>query len=230
MSSWWVQDLYHQGRVVELVSWIFWVIFSITMHELAHGWAALWQGDDTPRRLGRMTMNPLVHMGPWSLVVFAVIGIAWGVMPVDPSQFRSGRTGRVYVSGAGPAMNIILCFLALTLLILWLAVGPQGSEVYRPVAVFLWTGGWLNIILAVLNLLPFPPLDGSSILAGLSWRMHRLYQHPQAQMAGLFFILLVFFTGVFDRAFAACMIPAVVYVDVAGALLGSPPVFDVVYG
>jgi len=230
MSSWWVHDLYQQGRVIELISWIFWVIFSITMHELAHGWAALWQGDDTPRRLQRMTMNPLVHMGPWSLVIFAVIGIAWGVMPADPSRFRSGRRGRVYVSGAGPAMNIVLCFLALTLLIVWLAFGPRGSEVYRGVAVFLWTGGWLNIILAILNLLPIPPLDGASVLAGLSWRMYRLYQHPQAQMAGMLFILLVFFTGIFDFAFRACTIPAVLYVDVAGALFGSPPVFDVVYG
>ncbi|MDY7109568.1 MAG: site-2 protease family protein [Planctomycetota bacterium] len=230
MSSWWVHDLYQQGRTVELVSWVFWVILSITLHELAHGWAALWQGDDTPRRLGRMTMNPVVHMGPWSLLVFAVIGIAWGVMPVDPSRFRWGRKGRVVVSGAGPAMNLALCFAALTLLIIWLAVGPRGDNLYRNVAVFLWTGGWLNIILAVLNLMPVPPLDGSSILSGLSRRMYRLYQHPQAPLAGMLFIMLVFFTGIFDRAFGACMIPAFLYVDLAGALFGSPPVWDVVYG
>jgi Zn-dependent protease len=177
-----------------------------------------------------MTMNPLVHMGPWSLLVFAVIGIAWGMMPVDPSRFRWGRRGRIVVSGAGPAMNIALCFAALTLLIIWLAVGPRGSAFYRNVAVFLWTGGWLNIILAVLNLLPVPPLDGASILGGLSWRMYRLYQHPQAQLAGFFFIMLVFFTGIFGDAVGYCTIPAVLYVDLAGSLFGSPPVRDVVYG
>jgi Zn-dependent protease len=151
-------------------------------------------------------------------------------MPVDPSRFRWGRKGRVVVSGAGPAMNIALCFAALTLLIIWLAVGPQGGNLYRNVAVFLWTGGWLNILLAALNLLPVPPLDGSSILSGLSRRMYRLYQHPQAQLAGLLFIMLVFFTGMFDSAFRACRMPAVLYVDLAGALLGNPPLWKVFAG
>ena len=57
---------------------VFWVIFSIVMHELAHGWAALWQGDDTPRRMGHMTINPMVHMGPWSLLMFAMSGFECG--------------------------------------------------------------------------------------------------------------------------------------------------------
>ena len=79
--SWWVHHVVETRGAVVLVAWIFWVILSIVLHELAHGWAALWQGDDTPRRLGRMTMNPLVHMGGTSLLIFAIIGIAWGVMP-----------------------------------------------------------------------------------------------------------------------------------------------------
>ena len=98
--TWWVHQLYQDGRVVELISWVFWVILSITLHELAHGWAALWQGDDTPRRMHRMTANPLVHMGGWSLLLFAVVGIAWGVMPTDPSRYRWRRRGRIVVAGA----------------------------------------------------------------------------------------------------------------------------------
>ena len=116
MGTWWVHDLYLQGRTVELISWIFWVIFSIVLHELSHGWAALWQGDDTPRRLGHMTANPIVHMGGLSLLVFALIGIAWGVMPTDPSRYRWGRRGRVFVAAAGPAMNVALSLIALTTL------------------------------------------------------------------------------------------------------------------
>jgi Zn-dependent protease len=227
MSSWWVHDLYQQGRVIELISWIFWVIFSITMHELSHGWAALWQGDDTPRRLQRMTMNPLVHMGPWSLVIFAVIGIAWGVMPVDPGRFRWGRRGRIIVSGAGPAMNLLLCFLALTLLILWLALGPKGTEVYDGVGVFLWTGGWLNIVLALFNLLPVPPLDGASVLAGLSWRMYQLYQRPQAQMLGMFLVLILFMTGFWTIIFRIGRAVTELYVfDLGGWVFGysTPPI------
>ncbi len=108
---WWVHELWQAGMVVELVSWIVWVLFSIVLHELAHGWAALWQGDDTPRRLDRMTINPLVHMQGMSLIAFAIIGIAWGVMPTDPSRYRWGRRGRVVVSGAGPAMNVGLALV-----------------------------------------------------------------------------------------------------------------------
>ena len=227
--GWWVHDLYQSGRIVVLVSWIFWVIFSISMHELAHGWAALWQGDQTPRRLGRMTLNPLVHMGGMSLLVFAVIGIAWGAMPVDPSRFRWGRRGRVVVSAAGPAMNLLLAVAALTLLVGWLAVGPSGGNFRSNLATFLYTGGWLNILLAFFNLLPIPPLDGSSILSGLSFRAYRFYQQPQAVMIGMFVLLAVFFMTPIGGAFwGGARLIAVLYVEVPGKLLGSPSLFDVI--
>ena len=178
--SWWVHDLYQAGRTVELVAWIFWVIGSIVLHELAHGWAALAQGDDTPRRLGHMTINPLVHMGAASMVVFAIIGIAWGVMPTDPSRYRWGRKGRIVVAAAGPAMNIALALLLLTAHVVWLRVGPTDQLLYANLGTFLFIGGWLNVVLAAFNLLPVPPLDGATILSGLSGRASRLYQHPQA--------------------------------------------------
>ncbi len=228
--QWWVHDLFQRGLIVELISWIFWVIFSITMHELAHGWAALWQGDDTPRRLNRLTANPLVHMGGMSLVVFLIIGIAWGVMPVDPSRFRWGRRGRVVVSAAGPAMNLLLASVALTLLVGWLALGPQGGNLSRNVAIFLFTGGWLNILLAFFNLLPIPPLDGSSILAGLSVRAYRYYAQPQAAMIGMFiFMAVYYFTPIGGLIWGGSRVLAMVFVDVPGGFFGSPSVFDVVY-
>ena len=227
--SWWVHDLYQSGRIVVLISWIFWVIFSISMHELAHGWAALWQGDQTPRRLGHMTVNPLVHMGGTSLLVFAIIGIAWGAMPVDPSRFRWGRRGRVVVSAAGPAMNLLLAFAALTLLVGWLAVGPGGGNLHSNLATFLFTGGWLNILLAFFNLLPIPPLDGSSILSGLSFRAYRFYQKPQAVMIGMFVLLVVFFMTPIGNAFwVGSKRIAERFVEEPGKLLGSPSLFDVV--
>ncbi|MCH8164678.1 MAG: site-2 protease family protein [Planctomycetes bacterium] len=226
--NWWVHNLYQAGQTVELFSWIFWVISSIVLHELAHGWAALWQGDDTPRRLGRMTVNPLVHMGGMSLLMFAVIGIAWGVMPVDSSRFRWGRHGRVVVSAAGPAMNLLLTATALTLLVIWLAVGPHGTNLYRNLAIFLFTGGWLNIVLALLNLLPIPPLDGSSILSGLSLRAYRFFQQPQAAMFGMFVLLAIFFmTPIGDLLWIGSKLVAGLCVDLPGAALGSPPLFDV---
>ena len=227
MMNWWVHDLYQRGQVVELVSWIFWVILSITLHELAHGWCAIWQGDQTPRRLGRMTANPVVHMGAMSLLIFLLIGIAWGVMPVDPSRFRWGRKGRIAVAAAGPAMNLLLALVVLTLLAVWLAVGPAQSKLYETLAVFLFMGGWLNILLCFFNLLPIPPLDGSTILGGLSWRAYQLYQNPQAVMFGMFVLMVIFFVtpigGLFWRG---ADVIAAGYVGLLGVLLGNPS-FDV---
>ena len=226
--TWWVHDLLQQGRTVELISWIFWVVFAITLHELAHGWVAIWQGDDTPRRLNRMTLNPLVHMGGMSLLMLAIIGIAWGVMPTEPGKYRWRRKGRAVVAVAGPAMNILLAFASLSLLIVWLKIGPTNASVYNNLAIFLWTGGWLNILLAVFNMLPIPPLDGSSVLSGLSYRCYVWFQNPKAQLFGMFAVLAIFFSGIGGLIFGVLRIPALIYVQTLGAVLGNPSLFDVI--
>ena len=220
MSGWGVHDVYQQsGGPIILVSWIFWVIFSITLHELAHGWAAIWQGDDTPVRHGRMTMNPLVHMGWPSLIMFALIGIAWGMMPVNPNRFRWRRWGDVFVSGAGPAMNILLAVIALTSAALWQHYGPDAEPLQENVTNFLFMGGWLNLLMAAFNLLPIPPLDGSSILMGLSRRFYRLYQHPQAQMVGMFVLLAIFLSGIGGLFFGKFIQISHAYVQMLVSLL-----------
>lgn len=225
--SWWAHDAYQAGGIIALLSRVFWVIFSITLHELGHGWAALWQGDDTPRRFGRMTLNPVVHMGLPSLLVFALCGIAWGAMPVDPSRFRWGRRGRIVVSAAGPAVNLALALGCVLLAVAWLALGPRGSNVYGNLAGFLFTGGWLNFLLAAFNLMPFPPLDGANMLAGLSLRLYQLYHHPNAQLFGMAALLVIFFmTPIGSYMGAACYLAALILVDVPGAMLGSPPIHD----
>ena len=197
MGGWWVHDLWNAGRGTELVAWIFWVIFSITLHELAHGWAALWEGDDTPRVTGHMSANPVVHMGLPSMVLFLIIGIAWGMMPVNPYKFRHGKWGRILVSFAGPAMNLLIAFGVLT--VLGFVIDPFTEQ--TDVETFLLTGGFLNLILFALNMLPVPPLDGSNILANLSNTVARWYSHPQAQMAGLLLFFLLIMTNMFDVVF-----------------------------
>ncbi|MAT82556.1 MAG: site-2 protease family protein [Phycisphaerae bacterium] len=207
MTGWWVHNAFVNGGAIMLVAWIFWVLFSITMHELAHGWAAIWEGDMTPRELGRMTANPIVHMGGLSLLVFAAIGIAWGMMPVNPSRFRHRRWGDAIVAAAGPAMNILLAFACLTASGVWAGLsGPPPTNEVEPSwqeqgQLFLLIGGWLNLVLCLLNLIPVPPLDGSRILASCSWKIRELYRHPQAQFAGLFLFLLIFWGGIADGAF-----------------------------
>jgi Zn-dependent protease len=194
-SGWWIADLWQAGQTVQLVSWVFWVIASICLHELGHGVAALWEGDDTPRRLGHMTWNPMVHMGTTSILAFILIGFAWGLMPVNPYNFRHRRWGDAIVSAAGPLVNLVLAFVLLTSAGLWAGLvssAPDAAVWQTNVEIFLLSGGWLNLVLLALNLLPFPPLDGSRILASV-WRGYgELIMKPQAQFAGLAVFVVVF--------------------------------------
>src|SRR5262245_39838763 len=110
-THWWVADAWNAGPI-HLLAWVFWVIFSIVLHELAHGWTAIRCGDRTPIETGHMTWNPVVHMGQASLVMFALVGIAWGAMPINPANFR-GRYDNARVALAGPSMNVLLFVIAL---------------------------------------------------------------------------------------------------------------------
>lgn len=219
VSGWWVHDFYQSGDTVLLLSLIFWVIFSICLHELAHGWAAIWQGDNTPRELGRMTMNPMVHMGPMSLLVFALIGIAWGLMPTNPARYRWKRRGHIVVSAAGPAMNILIAFVALTIAGIWRAFVGTETDFTDNVGMFFWAGGWINIVLAGFNLLPIPPLDGSGILSGLSFRCYQLFRSENAMMFSFFVLIVLYMTKAFSMLFAVAAIIADTYASFVRAIL-----------
>ncbi len=226
--NWWVSDFAQAGLYIQLISWIFWVLLSITLHELAHGWAAIWQGDDTPIRMQRMSANPVVHMGLHSLVIFALCGIAWGMMPVNRYNFRDGHKGDIYVSAAGPAMNLLIAAVCLVVLTLWGRFVPAGSALAGNVATFLYLGIALNLILAPLNLLPIPPLDGSHILAGFSPYFRELFGRPQAQLFGMFaFIAIFFMTPIGGIFIGYCWRGATALVNLAGGLVGNPPIHQV---
>ena len=200
--------IYNDLGPAAAAAFLFWGIFSITMHELGHGWAAIWQGDNTPRVYGRMTLNPIVHMGWTSLILLAVAGIAWGMMPTNPGSYRWGRRGRIVVSGAGPAVNVILwlgCWTALGLLLgkymdeagnIGRAIRglPEGTD--RQLAIFLLIGGNLNGMLALFNMLPLPPFDGASIVAGFSRTYYRWMHNPRVASAGFFIVIVAMFSGV----------------------------------
>lgn len=222
VSGWWVHNLFEQGGAPLVATWVIWVIGSIVLHELAHGWAALWQGDETPRELDRMTINPMVHMGPWALLMFALIGITWGLMPTDPSRYRWGRRGRIVVSAAGPAMNLLLAFVALTVLGLWQGVASPSGQVADRLVQFLTIGGFLNLALAMFNLLPVPPLDGSGILAGASFTWYRWSQNPQVALYSMLALMVLFFMGGFGGVlFGAAADASNAYADwVSGMLRG----------
>ena len=214
MPGWWVSNLLDQpnGQVL-LVSWIFWVIFSICLHELAHGIAAIWLGDRTPIETGHMTWSPLTHMGTNSLIAFAILGIAWGLMPVDPTRIR-GRYGDALVAAAGPACNLALCVLAAVGCAVWLRYVPDTiGPVYENVADFLFYGSMLNLLLMAFNLIPAPPLDGSRIVGSFFPAFNRLFMTEKGGLVALGIFAAVFlFGGRFLFPLAA---------DGANALLGA---------
>ncbi len=191
MPSWWVLREWEDNPVY-LIAHVFWVIFSIVLHELAHGVAAIRSGDDTPRVTGHMTWNPLVHMGQNSLILFALTGMAWGMMPINPNRFRK-RYDQALVSFAGPATNLILfvvCVLATAAAIVFL---KQLSNPLGPnMVLFFLVGACFNMALAVFNLLPVPPLDGASLLGNVVPGFGRLWHGPQAAM-----VAMIIFVGVF---------------------------------
>ena len=203
-GGWWITSLLNDPNIngqVWVVSWIVWVVFSICIHELAHGWTAIRLGDDTPRLAGHMTWNPMVHMGPYSLFMFVFIGIAWGAMPVNPSRLR-GRYGDAIVSLAGPLTNLALAMIALVGLMLWvpLCVGELISSVTIPhplsenMETFLHVGAMLNIVLMMFNLLPVPPLDGGRILMDVMPAYRRIMQSDNGRWIalGVFIIFFIF--------------------------------------
>ena len=183
---------YLQDDVVFYTCIVFSIVVSVVLHELAHGVAAIWQGDRTPIELGHMTLNPMVHMGGMSLVAAFVIGMAWGAMPVTPHRFRHGRLGDVLVSLAGPATNALLAVVALAILGILKASEPApGLE--TNLRTLLWTLGYLNIVLAIFNLGPVPPLDGSRVLSGVSSRYRRFIdnlEHPENLFFGYFILIM----------------------------------------
>lgn len=136
------------------------IIVSVSVHELAHGWAAVAQGDDTPQRAGHLTLNPLVHMGVESLIFLCVAGVAIGQMPVNPAKFRSPRMGSILVSVAGPFSNLALglfCIVALKLI-----AGTSSTHLWS--LGFFLLAAQINFVLFLFNLLPAPPLDGFRVL------------------------------------------------------------------
>ena len=175
----------------------------------------MWEGDDTPRVTGHMTANPVVHMGMPSIIAFLIIGIAWGMMPVNPYRFRHGKWGRIFVSAAGPLMNLGLAVISLTILgCMW---SPFDRDLTH-VELFLFTGGFLNLILFALNMLPVPPLDGSNILSNLSQTVRGWYSHPQARMAGLLLFFAMMWSNMFTVMFHYARLLAALYATVISSL------------
>jgi Zn-dependent protease len=162
------------------------LLFSLTVHEMAHAWTADRLGDPTARLLGRVSLNPIVHADPIGTIVFPLISLISGAVligwakpvPVNLRYLRHPRRDYMLVAAAGPVSNLILAMFAAILLAI-LPITPQTlgePTVSVPLAAILSRLMALNVLLAVFNLIPIPPLDGGNVLAGVL----------PANLAGLF--------------------------------------------
>ena len=150
------------------------VLISLVIHELAHGWVAKKLGDPTAKYMGRLTLNPLSHLDPIGTVSMLLFGIGWAKpVPIDPRYFKKPKKGMALVGLAGPVSNLIIAFTASLLRRVTVAIyayalpqsaiNPTSLRAFTIIYSFFYIFEILNISLAVFNLIPVPPFDGSRV-------------------------------------------------------------------
>ena len=183
-----------------LLIYIIPLLFAITLHEAAHGWIAIKLGDHTARMMGRVTLDPTKHIDPIGTIAIPLVlllsssGFIFGwakPVPINFNALRNGKNGMIWVALAGPVANIVMA-------VCWLFVMIIAINMNIAVLIEMGRIGILvNCVLAVFNLLPIPPLDGSRVISALL--PNRLaYQYNQLEQYGLYILLGLMFLGGFN--------------------------------
>jgi Zn-dependent protease len=197
------------------------IIIAITFHEAAHGFVAKMFGDDTAARLGRVTFNPLKHIDPFGTIILPAFlllmnaGFVFGYakpVPVNFSRLHNPKRDMIWVAAAGPGTNLLLALASVALMGLSLHTGMFATAAAEN---FLLASVQINLVLAVLNMLPLPPLDGGRVVTGLL--PHSLsVPYARIERYGMLIIILALF-----------LLPVIgqrlgVNLDVFGYLVGAP--------
>ena len=191
------------------------VIFSLTAHEYMHGLVSQIQGDPTPRYAGRLTLSPISHIDPLGLVCLIVCGFGWAKpVPVNPRYYKDPKKGMAITAVSGPAVNLfigIYCTLLLSVLV-WIyetgiyafipVIDQMSQTLYYVLSTALYIVLYLNIMLAIFNMVPVPPLDGSRLMLAFlpQDKYFRIMRYEKFIMLALFFVL---WTGMLNGVFEA---------------------------
>ncbi len=207
------------------------LLAALVLHEYAHAWVAKKCGDSTADWSGRLTLNPIAHLDLFGSVIFPLFSLLFNTgmlfmwakpVPINPTQFRNYRKGLFLVSSAGVAMNLVLGFLSAFILIAFLKYAPVNFALYQALKEMLMAFIQVNFWLAVFNLIPIPPLDGSNILLSfLSYNASRKFMELQAY--SFYIIMALMFTGALRVITYPIMILTNLAIILAASVLGFAP-------
>ncbi|MBI4652991.1 site-2 protease family protein [Candidatus Kuenenbacteria bacterium] len=181
------------------------IIYALTVHEFFHAFAATFLGDNTAKDLGRLSLNPLVHLDVVGFLMLLLVGFGWGKpVPFNPNNLKNHKWGSAIIAFAGPLSNIVSCFIflgVLKYLIPFFNLSPSDLLIY-----FLNYLIIINIVLAIFNLIPIPPLDGSKILFAVLPNQFEnfkisLEQNGPYILIGLLVLDNLFNIGIFNTLF-----------------------------
>lgn len=211
--------------IQKIVIWALPVIFAITLHEVAHGWVASMFGDQTARLSGRLSINPIKHIDligtiilPLFMLMVSNFVFGWAKpVPVDARNLRNPRRDMAFVALAGPISNLAMALFWGMMAKFGLMASLSGNDWLGVPLTYMGTAGiMINVVLAVLNLIPLPPLDGSKILMSFLPR-RASYYYSRVEPYGFFILILFMFTGLLGYI----MLPPVFFlIDGIGRIFG----------
>ena len=191
--------------LVKLFSRLFVVFCTMPIHEYAHALIATKLGDQTPRLSGRLTLNPMAHISPIGAVMIFLCGFGYAKpVPVNPRNFKDSKKGMALTAIAGPVSNLIMgfAFIVISAIATIFMARTQNSTLFNAIFIFVYYAAAINVNLAVFNLLPIPPLDGSRILQLLIPSKY-YYKFLEYERYVVIIVFVLIFTGVLSGPLSA---------------------------